>query len=156
MYLGWNVAENPACANDLLTDYAHVAAMLRYSVLLVICLLVAGCNTPGPAFRGAEPIRISVDQSTFDVRVDGDRAQAIRLNMEWAPRPAVVAPRAVAAIERVSGCAVSRLEGDQAVFVASLDCGAESPPRPIFPLDLECDAYDLKDGYGTLECRPYP
>ena len=83
-------------------------------------------------------------------------AQAIRLNMEWAPRPAVVAPRAVAAIERVSGCAVSRLEGDQAVFVASLDCGAGSPPRPIFPLDLECDAYDLKDGYGTLECRPYP
>ena len=84
---------------------------------------LAGCNTPSPAFRGIAPTRITVEGSTFDVRIDGNRAEAIRLNPEYAPRLAAVAPRATVAIETVSGCTVSRLRGDQALILATLKCG---------------------------------
>jgi hypothetical protein len=117
-------------------------------------LALAACNTPGPDFRGIAPVRVIIGQSTFDVRVDGHRAQAIRLNMEWAPRRDAVAPRAVAAIEQVSGCRVSRLDGDQVVIVARLDCGGQGhravPDRAIF----ECDLQPFEGTEADLICDP--
>ena len=124
--------------------------------LVPVCLVVlAACDTPSPAFRGVEPVRIKVGQSMFDIRVKDSRAEAIRLNMEWAPRPEAVAPRAVAAIEAVSRCRVARLDGDQALMTARLDCGAGPPPAPVFPESLDCDYHDLGEAYGELICRPY-
>lgn len=128
--------------------------MMRSLVPLCL-LLIAACDTSSPAFRGVEPVRIKVGQSMFDIRVQGRRAEAIRLNAEWAPRLEAVAPRAVAAIEAVSRCRVDRLDGDQALMTARLDCGAGPPPRPVFPDRLECEYYELGKDYGELFCRPY-
>ncbi|MHA7850460.1 hypothetical protein [Roseovarius sp.] len=129
--------------------------MYLIRVIAVPCLLaLAACNTPGPAFRGIDPVRVTVAQSTFDVRVDGLRAQAIRLNMEWAPRRDAVAPRAVAAIEQVSGCSVSRLDGDQAVTVARLDCGGGAPPAVPDPTSLDCDVVFVGGTEADLICDP--
>lgn len=115
--------------------------------------LLAGCNAPGPDFRGIDPARISVGKSTFDVRVIGNRAQAIRLNPEWAPRRAATAPRGIAAIEVVSGCKVRTLGGDQAVMVARLECGkavdASDPARAY-----ECDFEHISGKYTELVCEP--
>ena len=128
--------------------------MMRVFLPGLVILTLAACDTPGPGFRGIDPVRISVGKSTFDVRVDGTRAQAIRLNMEWAPRPAAVAPRAVAAIEQVSGCRVVRLDGDQAVILAKLKCGTGTAPRPPGPRSFDCEVEPLGGGLVDLTCRP--
>ena len=85
---------------------------MRWFALL---LLLAACNTPSPGFYGGEPVRMHLGGSTFDIRVKGRRAEAIRLNMEWAPRLSSVGEKAVLAIEKVSGCEVARLKGDAAL-----------------------------------------
>ena len=117
-------------------------------------LALAACNMPGPDFRGIDPVRVTIGKSTFDVRVDGPRAQAIRLNMEWAPRRDAVAPRAAAAIERVSGCRVTRLDGDQAVILARLDCGRGAPPAMPDPASLDCDVVFVGGSEADLICDP--
>jgi len=101
---------------------------MRLSVLSVF--LLAACDTPSTTFRGAPVQRITVAQSTFDVRVLDRRAEAIRLNGEWAPRLAAVELRARIAIETVSGCKVTRLRGDQAIMIADLKCTNEPDPLP--------------------------
>lgn len=101
--------------------------------------LAAACDTPSPGFRGVAPVRITVGKSTFDIRVDGNRAEAIRLNREWALRLEAVAPRAVAAIEKVSGCTVTKLDGDQALMFARLKCGKGVAPMAVAPGRIEYD-----------------
>lgn len=118
-----------------------------------IFVILAACNTPGPRFRDVPPVRVAVGQSVFDVRIAGSWGQAIRLTPEWAPRPAAVLPRAVTAMEAVSGCRAARLGGDQAVVIAQLDCGAGPPPRP--PPTFTCAVEDLGEGEADLICRPY-
>lgn len=103
---------------------------MRHPVL-ILCILLAACNTPGPGFRGIAPVRVTVGQSRFDVRVDGTRAEAIRVNPEWAPRFVSVAPRGAAAMAQVSGCRVTRMQGDQAVMLGDLDCGPEAARLPV-------------------------
>lgn len=115
--------------------------------------LLAACNTPGHEFRGVDPVRVRIAQSTFDVRVDGTYAQAIRLNPEWAPRFEAVAPRGAVAMQKVSGCKVARLWGDQAVMLARLDCGAGVPPLPP-TLAYDCELDHIHGGYGELICLP--
>ncbi len=125
--------------------------LIRYFLPLTM-LLCSACNTPGPGFRGIEATRITVGGSTFDVRVDGPRAEAIRLNTQWAPRLRAVAPQGVAAIERVSGCRVRKLDGDAALMTARLDCG-----QPLAPLPrgntYDCDVYAVVDGLAELACE---
>jgi len=125
---------------------------MRIVVVVFVLAFVAACNTPGARFHAVPPVRVEVGQSVFEVRRAGPWAQAIRLTPEWAPRPAAVLPRAVLAIERVSGCRVARLGGDQAVVVAQLDCGAGPPPRP--PPIYICAVEDLGEGEADLFCRP--
>ncbi|WP_232796512.1 hypothetical protein [Roseovarius salinarum] len=129
--------------------------VMRLAPLFAVVFALAGCNTPSPEFRGAEPVRLTLGQSTFDVRVAGDRAQAIRRNVEWAPRLQAVAPRAIAAIEAVSGCAVSHLDGDAAVTEARLDCGeGRRLPLPPRPAGYTCEVETAFDGHVELYCLP--
>ncbi|MCM2563086.1 hypothetical protein M8744_13100 [Lutimaribacter sp. EGI FJ00013] len=89
---------------------------------------------PSPGFRGVDPVRVTVPPSVFDVRVQGSQAEAIRLNVEYAPRMGPIGPRAVLAIEQVSGCTVRRQGGDQAMIRASLNCGGrKAKPRLTSP-----------------------
>ena len=121
--------------------------------VVILMAALAGCNTPGPEFRGTDPVRMQVGRSVFDVRVDGTRAQAIRVNSEWAPRLEAVAPRGAAAIAQVSGCRVARIWGDQAVMLAEIDCGegAASLPRGHA---YDCELDHIHGGYAELICTP--
>lgn len=102
--------------------------------------LLAACDTASPAFKDAPAQRITIGKSTFDVRVKDRRAEALRVNAEWAPRLEAVAERATMAIETVSGCKVERLHGDQAMIKADLKCaGRPAPPPPRGPLYCEPD-----------------
>lgn len=138
--------------NPALTKLRDAGAMSRMMIALAVALLAA-CNTPHPRFRGVEPVRITVGKSTFDVRVKGREAEAIRLNAEWAPRMEAVAPRAVMAIEKVSGCTVRRLDGDQAQAFAKLNCGKDAAPMRAAPgrVQYDCDIDDLYVNRGLGE-----
>lgn len=95
-------------------------------------VLLAACDTPSRAYQGVPASRVSVDTSVFDIRVKDNRAEAIRVNAEWAPSLKSIEPRAVAAIEQASGCKVKRLRGDQAMMIADLKCkGAQVPPASV-------------------------
>lgn len=119
----------------------------------LMAVLLTACDTPGPDFRGVEPVRISVGQSVFDVRVDELKAEAIRLNAEWAPRLEAVAPRGVMAIEEVSGCKVRSLDGDAAQMTARLNCGGRKAPLPR-GMEYSCDVFAVADGLAELSCEP--
>ena len=123
--------------------------------LLLSLLVLGACGTPSPEFFGIAPVRIKMGASVFDIRVAGRRAEAIRLNAKPAMRLSSVGVPAVLAIERVSGCRVDRLRGDQALMWATLDCGAGAPvPRQREP-HLECDAFDRDADGGELICYPF-
>ncbi|WP_420396527.1 hypothetical protein [Nioella sp.] len=90
-----------------------------------LLMLLAACDSPAPAMMGAEATRITIDAVEFSIRLRGDRAEAIRTNMMPNPSIGSVYPRAVQAMEAVSGCRVieDSLRGDVAVMRADLDCG---------------------------------
>jgi len=136
---------------------------MRNLVLPLLIFAISACDTPSPGFKGVPATRVTVGKSTFDVRVDGNRAEAVRLNAEWAPRLEAVAPRAVVAIEQVSGCEVTKLGGDAALVVARLKCakGGKAPPYSQ-QIEYDCDIDDAFESSATggavteMTCRARP
>lgn len=88
---------------------------------LVLLLLVSGCATSGPEFRGAVTRRVSVDNATFQVRHTWFRAEAVRLNFDTR-RGAL--QRGYRAIQIASGCEIipGTFHGDPARMEAALFC----------------------------------
>jgi hypothetical protein len=71
---------------------------------------------------GITPTVVTVDGSTFAVRVKGELAEAVRTNMQYAPRMGPIGDRAARAMAQVSGCTVREVRGDQALILGILDC----------------------------------
>ncbi len=128
---------------------------MKWSCCLALCVGLAACGDPAPEFAGVAPVRVTVAGSTFDIRVRKRRAEAIRRNVQWAPRLEAVGVPAVMAIEKVSGCRVRRLSGDAARMEARLDCGRGPPPVPPVR-ELHCDLDLARDdsGFGLVYCAP--
>jgi hypothetical protein len=103
----------------LLTLLRHFGGM---RVIYALPLLLMACNTPSREFRDVVAQRVTVDGSSFDVRLRGTKAEAIRVNVQYAPRFGPIEGRAARAMELVSGCAVRTLTGDQAHAFADLSC----------------------------------
>lgn len=124
----------------------------RRALLLVICgLAVAACNRAGPHFRDVPATRVTVDGSTFDVRVKPRLAEAIRVNPEYAPRLGPIEGRAAMAMAVVSGCDVVQILGDAALTTGVLDCG-QGRPALIYGLSYECYPADqyASEGLNTV------
>jgi hypothetical protein len=81
---------------------------MRYVTLTIFCTAWAACNMPSIGFRGFDPATVTVEGSTFDVRVKGTVAEPIRTNLQYAPGMGQMGGRAYVAIEQVSGCKVKR------------------------------------------------
>ena len=133
--------------------------MLRYAPLL---LLLTACNTPSAGFRDVAVSTVTIDGSTFDVRIKDFRAEALRTNVQYAPRMGPIGGRAAMAIEQVSGCRVHDISGDQAVVQARLDCGGGLPPKKRGAAHYECRRVEgLSDPSSDtpnyiLNCDPVP
>lgn len=123
-------------------------------------LFLSACNSPHPHFRGIAPTTLTVDGSTFDIRVRNNLAEAIRTNAQYAPRLGPIEPRARSAIEMVSGCRVKEMRGDQAQLTGILDCGNGGPriDRMRPQGDYDCDVIDsfvvrsTNDLFLDLDC----
>lgn len=85
-------------------------------------VFLVACDLPTPHFRGIAPVRVSVAGSDFEVRRRGRLAEAIRTNVEYAPRLGRIGVKAEMAIERATGCKVREIRGDAAVILAKLKC----------------------------------
>lgn len=136
--------------------------MGRLPILLLILLPLSACDTAGPYFRGLPATTVTVDGSTFDVRVRGDLAEAIRTNAQYAPRFGPIRDRARVAMRMVSGCAVKEVRGDQAVATGILDCGDGGPriDRLLPQGEYQCITVDRYISPATrelvldLDCHP--
>ena len=95
---------------------------MRYVALMIFCSALAACNTRSIGFRGIDPVTVTVERSTSDVRVKGTVAEAICTKMQYAPRMGQMGGGALVAIGQGSGCKGKRFGGDQAVIFAELDC----------------------------------
>ena len=111
---------------------------MRLPVGLACLLFLAGCNTPGPAYRGLAVQRVVVEGSVFDVRRRGLTAQAIRVNPQYAPRFGPIRDRAARAMTLASGCRVISITGDQALAIGRLDCGKGPVVTVPAPLEVDC------------------
>lgn len=129
--------------------------------MILPLLLLAACNTAGPHFRGLPATTVTVDGSTFDVRVRGELAEAIRTNTQYAPRFGPIRARAGRAMAMVSGCEVKEVRGDQAQATGVLKCGktrktvvAQSTGRVAC---TEVPGSEVEQAFGgvevELECR---
>ncbi|WP_246253562.1 hypothetical protein [Sulfitobacter maritimus] len=115
---------------------------MRWITSLFFLSVLLACNTAGPHFRGLPATRVTVEGSTFDVRVRDELAEAMRINMQYAPRFGPIRARAGKAMALVSGCEVTEVRGDQALALGLLDCGkGRKKPR---------------EGRMALECAPVP
>ncbi|MEH6645188.1 hypothetical protein [Sulfitobacter sp.] len=132
---------------------------LVFALTLVVPLVA--CNTAGPHFRGLPATTITVDGSTFDVRVRGELAEAIRTNSEYAPRFGPIRERAGRAMAMVSGCEAEEVRGDQSKATGILKCGKgpRRRSRPT-PVDIDCvplRGTEVKQMGGNsilIECEP--
>lgn len=113
------------------------------NLIVLAVALCCGCNAPGPHFRHLTATRVTVDQATFDVRINRRLAEAIRVNSQYAPRLGPIAGQAARAMELVSGCPVTEVRGDAAQITGILDCGDGPPPVILIAgLNYECVAID--------------
>jgi hypothetical protein len=134
--------------------------IVRFAILF---LLLSACSTAGPYFRGIPATRMTVDGSVFDVRVRGDRAEALRLNPQYAPRFGPVRARAAFAMAQVSGCSVTDVLGDQALAIGHLSCAGRAPDwrPPVGGMSFSCVEIgglldDIPGGpYSEFDCDPY-
>ena len=90
----------------------------------LVLFTLAACDSPHPAFNAMQRQTITVQGSTFQVRIRSDIAEAIRTNFEFNPKSRAVFPKATKAIEIASGCKVvpGSMEGDPALVRARIDC----------------------------------
>ncbi|WP_299722857.1 hypothetical protein [uncultured Tateyamaria sp.] len=126
---------------------------MRKSLALFSFVFAVACNTAGPHFRGLPATTVTVNGSTFDVRVNGRLAEAIRTNPEYAPRFGPIRDRAGKAMQIVSGCAVKEVRGDQAQATGILDCGKGGPaPDRLKPQgEYDCLTLDSHISPATHE-----
>ncbi|MEX3316552.1 hypothetical protein [Sulfitobacter sp. PS-8MA] len=76
------------------------------------------------------------------MRVRDELAEAMRINMEYAPRFGPIRARAGKAMALVSGCKVTEVRGDQALALGLLDCGK--------------GGRKLRSGQLSIDCAPVP
>ncbi len=104
--------------------------MSRVFVAFVGLTCLAACDTGTPQYWGIDPVRVEARGMVFDVRVKGDRAEALRKNVMALPRAGDVSSAAAVAIAQVSGCKIAGLTGDPSIVEAKLDCGSGGPRLP--------------------------
>ncbi len=117
---------------------------------LFVCLIVMGCNQPSLDFAGVDPVKVTVDQSTFLVWRLEDRAEALRTNVEWAPNWEHTYVRFAQAFQAATGCKVRprTMEGDQSVMQARLDCPFPTRANPGRQTStMSCYVNSFGDGF---------
>lgn len=104
-----------------------MARSLLLPLLVLLPLLLAGCDSPSPAVARWQKATVEQGGMSFGVHWDRGlgRAEAYRTSRHWRPALSTVMVNARVAIERASGCRVQEgsLSGDHAIVTSGIDCG---------------------------------
>ena len=94
---------------------------MKQLLILTILAMLAACDAPSPLMRGATTQTVTVEGSDFTVHRLGNRAEAIRTNIEY--RKGIMT-RGHHAIELATGCQIvpGSFTGDPALMKARLTC----------------------------------
>ncbi len=102
------------------------ATMEKFAKIVVVLMLVAGCDSPSPGFLGGSVQEVVVDESRFRVFMQhgGNEIEAHRVSVEPLPSLVLTLDKAYRAIEQATGCQIvdGSLRGDQAIILAEVDC----------------------------------
>lgn len=105
--------------------------MLRLPLLL--CLLLAACDSPAPAMFGAHEVRVTRGGRAYAIYQRGNRVEVIRFG--WAAKRdrAAIRQQMVALIPEVTGCIASprSLAGDSGEMRARLRCPRHGAKRLV-------------------------
>ena len=126
---------------------------MRILTVSLVFLGLAACDVAGPGFYDAQKTVVTVEESTFTLRRQGDMIESIRTNMEIFPLFKDVGRKAGIAAERWTGCKAAWIVGDPSVQRIGLSCdGRDAPPEPREKAVLRCRInHDIY--YDTeLEC----
>lgn len=99
---------------------------MRYLLCFLFAVLLSACDSPFPAFRGADVSRHDISGNSFSVYIRGENAQAVRTNFAKRLDIRVISLQAEMAIETASGCNLVEIYGDVALLTGVLDCS-----RPV-------------------------
>ena len=89
---------------------------------LLLLLLTAACDSPSLSMQNVPATRVEVSGMTFAVRRRDERAEAMRVSRHMLPSKRRTLDAGARAIEQATGCDANRIEGDQAIILARLDC----------------------------------
>lgn len=101
---------------------------MRSLLCLLMCGMISACDSPSPAFHGAEASQHEVGGNVFSVYVKTGQAQAIRTNFAKRPDIRAIARQAETAMEAASGCSVVEIYGDVALLNGTLECSQPLDP----------------------------
>ena len=118
-----------------------------------IILSLLAFNASSFEFSGVPAQQVIVGKSVFDLRMVGGRAEAIRINREWAPNLNYTAARFARAFEAASGCELrpNSMQGDQVVMQARLKCDVPRRSNP-FPQRRTLDCSIFASTPGMMFC----
>lgn len=126
--------------------------MMRW---LVIMLGLVGCGGTGDGLTQGPAQRVFVAGDTFDIRQQGVRAVAIRVNSRWVPNRAAIEGSAARAIRVATRCDVLAMTGDQALIHALLDCDADQARPLVIGVPeryFDCEADWIEEEIADLTC----
>lgn len=91
---------------------------------LFVGLSFCACDTASPEFRDTPAQTVTVGQSVFEVRKQGNRVELLRTNAEYAPTFNSIIPRASQAVVIATGCTPrpASWEGEQTLMQVEVDC----------------------------------
>lgn len=97
---------------------------IKAGIISAATLLLAGCDTPSPAFKDTPARTVTVGPSTFDVRKQGSKVELVRTNTEYAPTFKSIIPRASQAVRMATGCTPrpQSWTGEQTMMQVEVDC----------------------------------
>ncbi len=134
-------------------------------MILFLGLVLAGCNSAPGYFGQSDVTRLEVNGSVFDIRVRDEAALAVRVNPEFFPEGAEVRPKARVAMQKVSGCQVEHVLGDNNMILGLMDCDGVKRDWSKVLKAAKATSYTCYDigtlsrkgpgGYTTFQCDPY-
>ena len=134
-------------------------------VLMFWALTLTGCNTASGYFGQSSVTQFEVEGSIFDIRVRDEAALAVRVSAEFMPEGVEIRQKAQVAIQKVTGCQVEYVLGDNNIILGLMDCdGFKQDWSKILAVSGVTDyiCYDINilscggpNGYTTFQCDSY-
>jgi len=97
---------------------------MRLVLMVGVVSTLAGCDMPDLAMHGVPARKVTIENSSFSVYIDGKQVEAIRTNVEFGRSARGIMDRGYRAIKQASGCSIvpGSYDGDPTRMTAEIEC----------------------------------